>query len=484
MSNIIGQRKQKLNNLKKLGISAYASRFNKKDYAVDIISSNKKLRKDQKSNKKVSVAGRIMTLRVMGKAGFGHIQDSTGQIQIYAREEDLGDDYRLFSKSDLGDIIGVEGTVFRTKKGEISVWVKKFNLLTKNLKPLPEKWHGLKDRELRYRRRYVDLIVNPDVKEVFLRRGLIIQSIREFLSKSGFVEVETPILQPIYGGTNARPFKSYLNNLKMDVYMRISNELYLKRLLVGGYERIFEFSTDFRNEGVDALHNPEFTQVETMFGYGDYKDNMKISEDMIRFVAKKLGVKKIKIGDNTIDFTKSWKRIKFVDAIKKYSGVDYNRIKTVKDASKFAKKLGVELKDNDTVLSVLIKIFEEKVQPHLIQPTLVYDYPLGSYPLSKKTEDGKFDAAFEIFINGWEIGLSYNEQNDPEILREQWRKTEREYKSGDEEAQRMDHDFLNALEIGMPPTSGLGIGIDRLVMVFSGLSSIKDAIFFPFMRPE
>ncbi len=483
-NQLIAQRKQKLNNLRKLGIDPYVSTFEKKNSAAEIIESNKKLKNDERSKIKVSIAGRIMTLRMMGKAGFAHIQDYSGQVQVYVREDEIGsEDYKIFSKSDLGDIIGVEGNVFRTKKGEISIWVKKFRLLTKNLRPLPEKWHGLKDTEIRYRQRYVDLIVNPKVKEVFLKRNEIINSMREFLVKNGFIEVETPILQPIYGGTSAKPFKSFLNNLEMDVYMRISNELYLKRLIVGGYEKIFEFSPDFRNEGIDTTHNPEFLQMETMWAYANYEDNIKFAEEMIKCIAKKVGKGKIDYNGKVIDFGKKWEKMSMVEAVEKIGKIKVEK-KSVDELKKILNEHRIGYAADLSCWGIAVNLlFEELVEDKLVQPTIIYNYPAETSPLAKISKDKRFVERFEIFINGWEIGNSYSELNDPELLKENWKKQENLARKGDEGAQRMDIDFLNALEIGMPPTSGLGIGVDRLVMLLTGSLSIKDVIFFPFMKP-
>ena len=485
-NQLIAQRKQKLKNLIGSGIDPYPSSFNKKHYSLEVLQEYKKLKRDGKSKKRVSVAGRIMTMRGMGKAGFAHLQDHLGQIQVYVREDEVGKDtYKIFSKADLGDIIGVEGVVFRTKQGEISIWVKKLTLLCKSLRPLPEKWHGLKDTELRYRQRYVDLIVNPNVKEIFVMRSKIIDAMREFLVKRDFIEVETPILQPIYGGTNARPFKSLLNNLKMDVYMRISNELYLKRLITGGYEKIFEFSTDFRNEGIDSTHNPEFLQMETMWAYADYKDNMKFTEDMIEFIAKK-ALKKTTVSfqGEKINLKKPFKRISIADALKRFEKIDVNKLneKQIRD---LLKKKKIEHKKDTSWGWGVALLFEELVEKKLIQPTIVYDYPIETSQLAKvKKSDPRFGERFELYINGWEIGNSYSELNDPSVLRENWKDQEKKAQKGDSEAQRMDQDFLRALEVGMPPTSGLGVGVDRLVMIFTDSSSIKDVILFPFMKKE
>ncbi len=485
-NQLIRQRLQKLNNLRDRGINPYPSKFDQKNHAKDIVEKFKKLKDDQKTKNKVSIAGRIMTFRNMGKAGFAHIQDVTGQIQVYAREDEIGKEaYKTFSKSDLGDIVGVEGTVFKTKRGEVSVWIKKFELLTKNLRPLPEKWHGLSDIEARYRQRYVDLIVNPEVKEIFQKRSKIIHAMRDFLINEGFIEVETPILQPIYGGTNAKPFKSFLHNLKMDVYMRISNELYLKRLIVGGYEKIFEFSYDFRNEGIDSTHNPEFLQMETMWAYADYQDNVKLCERMIKFIVRSVSKNyKTKFRNETLDFGKPFAKLSMVEALKKYAKIDVNKLK-INDLKNLLKKHKIEHDPNISWGWAVAYLFEGLVEDKLIQPTIIYDYPVETSPLAKINEkDNRFVERFELYINGWEMANSYSELNDPEVLKDNLKKQEKMAKGGDEEAQRIDIDFLNALEIGMPPTSGLGIGIDRLVMVLTDSESIKDVIFFPFMKPE
>lgn len=484
---LIKERKEKLELLRKKKILPYAYVFDKKNYSQDILNKFSKLKKGGKTKTKVVVSGRIVSLRTMGKVSFGHIQDREGKIQFYLREDQIGKEaYNSFNKLyDVGDIIGIEGLVFRTKMGEVSIKVKKIKLLTKSLRPLPSKWYGLKDKEIRYRQRYIDLIVNPKVKEIFIARGKIIQAIREFMKKEDFVEVETPILQPIYGGATARPFKSKLNALNMDVYMRISNELYLKRLIVGGYEKIFEFSYDFRNEGIDKSHNPEFVQVETMWAYADYKKNMKFCEDIFKFIAKKVfGKTTITLKRNKVNFAK-WKRISFSDVVKKYTKIDFNKVGSLSEAKKAAKKLGIDVKKCDNIGEVFIELFEQKAQPKLIQPTIVFDYPRDAYGLAKENrKDPRFSEAFEFFINGLELGLSYSEQNDPEELLNWWKKAEKYFKKGEEEAQRLDKDFIRALEIGMPPTSGIGIGIDRVTMLLTNSDSLRDVILFPFMRPE
>lgn len=476
---IVGERTKKLEELKKKGINPYPSSSEKENNIEDCLKS--------KIGTKVKTAGRIISRRGIGKIFFSDLMDFSGKIQIVLQEKETdAKDLEFFKEYiDSGDIIDVDGKIIKTKTGQISILVKKLKLLTKSLLPLPSQWHGLKDKEERYRKRYLDLIMNPEIKEVFDKRNKIIEAVREFMKSRGFIEVQTPILQPIYGGASARPFVSELNALKMKVYMRISNELYLKRLIVGGYERIFEFSPDFRNEGIDRTHNPEFTQVETMWAYADYKDNMKFVEEMVISVVKKtLGKTKVKIGDREIDFKSPWKKISFLNSIKEKTDVDFSK-KNFEEGKKAATKLEVDVSKCDTIGEIMISIFEEKVQPTLINPTLVYDYPYEAAGLAK-TIDGnpKFASSFEIIINGMELGLSYCEQNDPEVLEKYWKFAEEKFKKGDLEAQPRDEDFINALKIGMPPTSGLGVGIDRLAMLLTDNSSIRDVILFPFMKPE
>ena len=477
---IIKERERKIQELKDMGVNPYPHNFEKKNLIGDCIKA--------KLGTSVKTAGRIMTKRDIGKITFSDLMDFTGRIQIVLQDgETPKDDLEFFSKYiDTGDIVGIEGKIIKTKTGQLSILVKDIDLLTKSLLPLPDKWHGLQDKEERYRKRYLDLIMSPEVRKVFEARRKIFEAVREFMKSHGFSEVDTPILQPIYGGASARPFISELNALKMKVYMRISNEMYLKRLIVGGYERIFEFSTDFRNEGIDKSHNPEFTQVETMWAYADYKDNMKFAEEMIFHVVKSLhGKTKIQIQGKELEFKTPWKRLSFLEAIKKEAGVDFSKIKNLAEAKKIAGKIGVDFSKYDTIGEVMISVFEEKVQPMLIQPTLVYDYPIEAAGLAKALEGNeKFVASFEIIINGMEIGLSYCEQNDPQVLEKYWKFAEEKYKKGDLEAQPTDSDFINALKIGMPPTSGLGVGIDRLATLLTNSSSIRDVILFPFMKPE
>jgi lysyl-tRNA synthetase class 2 len=476
---IVGERTKKLEELKRKGINPYPSSSEKENNIKDCLKL--------KIGTKVKTAGRIISKRGIGKIFFSDLMDFSGKIQIVLQEKETdAKDMEFFKEYiDSGDIIDVDGKIIKTKTGQISILVKKIKILTKSLLPLPSQWHGLKDKEERYRKRYLDLIMNPEIKEVFDKKNKIIEAIREFMKSKEFTEVQTPILQPIYGGASARPFVSELNALKMKVYMRISNELYLKRLIVGGYEKIFEFSPDFRNEGIDRTHNPEFTQVETMWAYANYKDNMKFVEEMIISVVKKtLGKTKVKIGDKDIDFKSPWKKISFLNSIKEKTGVDFSK-KSFEEGKKAAAKLEVDIAKCDTIGEIMINVFEEKVQPTLINPTLVYDYPYEAAGLAKTIEGNpKFASSFEIIINGMELGLSYCEQNDPEVLEKYWKFVEEKFKKGDLEAQPRDEDFLNALRIGMPPTSGLGVGIDRLAMLLTDNSSIRDVILFPFMKPE
>jgi len=478
--DLINSKKSKLEKIKQAGINPYPSRYERSHLASEA-------QKLKVGTKKVRLAGRLMLIRDMGRLCFTHLQDGSGRIQLAFNEKELGrEEYKFFVKNfDIGDIIGVEGEIFKTKRGEQTLLVKKYSLLAKSLQPLPEKWHGLSDKEERYRKRYLDLIMNPEIKEVFIKKQQIFDAVREFLNKQGFIEVDTPVLQPIYGGTNARPFDSKLNALNMKVYMRISNEMYLKRLIVGGFEKIFEFSKDFRNEGIDRLHNPEFTQVETMWAYADYEDNMKLWEELIGFVVKKLfGKTKIKTQGKEIDFKKPWRRIKFLDALRKFADADFSDIKRLEEAQRIAERLKIDAVKCTSVGQVMIRVFEDAVQEKLIQPTIVYDYPKEATVLAKSGENKDFVKAFELIINGWEIAFCYCEENDPRELERKWKEQEEALRKGDQEAQRMDPDFIEALEIGMPPVSGIGMGMDRLVMILTNQPSIRDVILFPFMKPR
>ncbi|MBI2499431.1 lysine--tRNA ligase [Candidatus Woesearchaeota archaeon] len=483
-NQLIKQRIQKLNNLRQRKINPYPYSFDQKDHAIDILTKFNKLKKDQKTKTDVSVAGRVMTLRVMGKAGFGHIQDGSGKIQIYVREDVIGkEEYKTFSKSDLGDIIGVKGIIFCTKKGEISIWVKKFVLLCKSIRPLPEKWHGLKDTEVRYRKRYLDLIVNPEVKEIFIKRTKVINFIREYLNKKNFLEVDTPILQPIYGGASARPFKTFLNNLKMDIYLRISNELYLKRLLVGGFERIYEFAKDFRNEGIDSTHNPEFTQIEIYQSYADFKDMMKLTEEIFIGASKIInGKTKVNFRGQVIDLKKPWKVMTMKEAIKKYVNINVDKLMD-KELIEVLDKNNIEYRKGCSSGMAIYLIFDKLVSEKIIQPTFIIEHPIETTPLCKQSrKDPKLVERFEPFIGGFEVANGYSELNDPIIQRKLLEEQAKQLRGGDEEANPMDEDFIEAIETGMPPTGGVGIGIDRMMMLLCGKDSIKDVILFPFMK--
>ena len=484
---LVKERIRKLNELKELGIEPYAYNYDQKDYASDVLKKHEKLNPEQTTDETVKVAGRIIGMRRMGKATFAHLLDDSGKIQLYFREDVLTKDkYKILKKFDIGDIIGAEGNIFRTKMGEITIKVSEFTILTKSLRPLPEKWHGLKDDELRHRMRYVDLIVNPVVKNRFVMRSHIVNSIREFLLSKGYLEVGTPILQPIYGGANAKPFTTHHNTLNMRLYLRIANELYLKRLLVGGYEKVFEFCRDFRNEGIDTTHNPEFTLMETMTAYNDYKDSMKLNEEILAYVVKKVkGSLKFTYQDNKMDFTPPFKRISMVDAVKKYTGHDFNEVKTLEEAREIAQKLKVEITDDMTIGYILAEICDELVEPHFIQPTFLIDYPRDVSPLAKPIPGNpEYVERYELIICGNEYANVYTELNDPALLRKNWEDQKKMIESGDEEAQHMDEDFVRALEYGLPPCSGIGIGIDRLIMLLTDTPSIREVIFFPTLRPE
>jgi lysyl-tRNA synthetase, class II len=485
-SEQIGLRKQKLKYLEEKGVKVYSYSYDKKNNSNEILEEFSALKNQEKTAKKKKIAGRILMFRRMGKASFIKIQDQFGELQLYASEDKLGKEkYKILTKLDLGDIIGAEGIIFRTKKGEITLEIKDYELLTKSVRPLPSKWHGLKDKEERYRKRYVDLIVNPDVKEIFLTRHNIIQSTREYMVKKGYLEVETPILQPIYGGGSARPFESKLNALDMNVYMRISNEMYLKRLIVGGFEKIFEFSVDFRNEGIDRSHNPEFLLFEAMTAYDDYKDGMKLIEELSEYIVKKVKkTTKIKYQGKAIDFKAPWKKISVREAIKKYAGIDIEKLSDA-ELKRIIQKNKIKLKGGFIRGNAIMALIEEFCEEHFIQPTMLYDYPIETSPLAKpKRDDPRYAERFEQYVNCFELGNNYSELNIPSILEANWKREEAALKKGDEDAQRMDKDFITAMEVGMPPTCGIAIGMDRLVMLLTDQPSIRDVIFFPFMRPE
>jgi len=489
---LIQQRREKLKKLIEMGVNPYPYKFDRTHTSRQV-----KEQFDELENQTVSVAGRIMSNRRMGKAAFFHIQDMDGRIQIYLKKDVVGDfAFEVYKLLDIGDIVGIVGQVFKTRTGEISILAEKLELLTKSLRPLPivkEKivdgkrivYDPFKDKELRYRQRYVDLIVNPEVKEVFIKRSRIMTTMREFLNERGYLEVETPILQPIYGGASARPFVTHHNALDMKLYLRIANELYLKRLIVGGFEGVYEFAKDFRNEGMDRFHNPEFTQMELYVAYKDYHWMMELTEEMISTIAEKvLGTTKITYQGQEIDLTPPWRRLPLFESIREYAGVDISQADE-EQLRKVAKDLGIEVEDSWGSGKIIDEIFGEFVEPRLIQPTFITDYPLEMSPLAKKhRENPRLVERFEPIIAGKEIGNAFSELNDPIDQRERFEAQMELRAKGDEEAQVLDEDFLRALEYGMPPTAGLGIGIDRLTMLLTDQPSIRDVIFFPHMRPE
>ncbi len=437
----------------------------------------------------VTVAGRIMSKRGQGKVVFSDIYDRDGKMQLFIKIDEVGEDnLKQYKAYDLGDIVAATGTVFKTKTGEISVKVKEFELVCKSLKPLPEKWHGLKDPDLRYRQREVDIITNPEVKETFIKRSQVIRGIREFLDERGFLEVETPILGAIAGGAAARPFITHHNTLDMDMYLRIATELYLKRLIVAGFEKVYEMGRNFRNEGMDVRHNPEFTAIELYEAYADYNDMMEITEDMVAYVCEKVnGTTKVTYQGTEIDFKPPWRRITMVDAVKEYAGIDFNTIATDAEAQAIAKEKHLEFpKPLDTVTKgeVLNGLYEEFCEEKMIQPTFVCDYPVENSPLTKKKRGNEmFTERFEGFVFGRELCNAYSELNDPIVQRQRFEQQAKSRELGDDEAYVIDEEFMSALETGMPPTGGLGIGIDRLIMFLTDSSSIRDVLLFPTMKP-
>ncbi|MGD0037680.1 MAG: lysine--tRNA ligase [Bacteroidota bacterium] len=487
------RRQEELQQLTKLGINPYPYEFIRDAFSKEIINHFK----DDAPKRTVSIAGRIMSIRRMGKASFCHIQDSQGRIQIYLRRDDIGISYDAFKLMDIGDIIGVKGFVFRTKMGEVSIHGSELILLSKSLRPLPiakekvdEKgnktiYDPFSDKELRYRQRYLDLVVNQDVRQVFIKRSTMISAIRKFLDERGYLEVETPVLQPIYGGASARPFITHHNAMDMKLYMRIADELYLKRLIVGGYDGVYEISKDFRNEGMDKTHNPEFTMLELYVAYHDYRWMMNLVEELVSNIAIALNrVPTVKLGNHEINFTPPWKRITMFDAIKEYTDKDLRK-KNEDELRTVAKELHIEVEPSIGAGGIIDEIFSERVEPHLIQPTFITDYPLEMSPLAKKhrSEPGLVER-FEAIVNGKELCNAFSELNDPIDQRARFEEQMKLRARGDEEAQVLDEDFLRALEYGMPPTTGLGIGIDRLNMLMTNQDSIRDVIFFPQMKPE
>ena len=481
LNHVLKARRDKLAELQAAGKDP----FQITKYDVTAHSMEIKDHYDQWEEKEVSIAGRMMFKRVMGKASFCNLQDLQGRIQVYVARDSVGEDaYKEFKKLDIGDIVGVKGTVFTTKTGEISVHASEFTLLSKSLQVLPEKFHGLTDTDLRYRQRYVDLIMNEDVKDTFIKRSKILAAIRKYLGGEGFMEVETPMLVSNAGGAAARPFETHFNALDEDLKLRISLELYLKRLIVGGLERVYEIGRVFRNEGLDTRHNPEFTLMELYQAYTDYHGMMDLTENLYRFVAQEvLGTTKIVYNGVEMDLGKPFERITMLDAVKKYSGVDFNEIHTLEEARAAAKEKHVEFEERHKKGDILNLFFEAFVEEHLIQPTFVMDHPVEISPLTKKKpENPEYTERFEFFMNGWEMANAYSELNDPIDQRERFKAQEEQFAAGDEEANHTDEDFLNALEIGMPPTGGIGFGIDRMCMLLTDSAAIRDVLLFPTMK--
>ncbi|SDM39855.1 lysyl-tRNA synthetase, class II [Halarsenatibacter silvermanii] len=471
-----------LEELQEAGEEPYAKNYDRSHKSTQVKENFAEF-----EGKEVSLAGRLMALRSHGKASFADIQDFEGTIQLYLKYDVLGEeDYEFFGDLDIGDLVGVEGEVFKTNRGEVTVKVTDYELLTKSLRPLPEKFHGLKDKELRYRRRYLDLIMNRDVKDNFVRRSEIIRSMREYLEEKGFLEVETPMMHPVAGGANARPFITHHNALDMEMYLRIAPELYLKRLIVGGMEKVFEINRNFRNEGMSYKHNPEFTMMELYQAYADYHDMMELTENMIEHISREvLGTAVIEYEDTEIDLSAPWKRLTMVEAIDEYADLDFTQIDTVEKAYEAAESVGLELEDGLSRGEIIHEIFEERVEEKLIQPVFIKDYPIEVSPLARRHDDDpNFTYRFEPFIYGREVGNAFTELNDPREQKRRFEKQVERREEGDEEAQMMDEDFVRALEYGMPPTGGLGIGVDRIVMLLTNSSSIRDVILFPTMRPE
>ncbi|MFR8927016.1 lysine--tRNA ligase [Peptoniphilus senegalensis] len=474
-------KRQKLEELRNEGKDPFVNE------SYDVTAHSKDIKEEFKEDeeREVSIAGRVMSKRRHGKICFLDIRDSVGTIQVFARKDVLEDKYEEVKGLDIGDILGVKGIVFKTEAGEITVRATDLTLLSKSLQILPEKFHGLKDPDLRYRQRYVDLIVNPEVKDVFIKRNKIIKKIREFLDNLGFLEVETPILGTVAGGANARPFYTHHNTLDIDMQLRIANELFLKRLIVGGFEKVYEMGKMFRNEGMDPKHNPEFTNIELYQAYVDYEEMMRITENLFEYVALEvLGTDKINYQGTEISLKAPWKRITMIDAVKKYADVDFNEIDTDEKAREIAREKGLEISDKDTWGKILSEMFEEFCEEHLVEPTFVIGHPVDVSPLAKRNpKDPRLTQRFEAFINTWEFANAFSELNDPIDQRERFEAQVAEKEAGDDEAHPMDSDFINAIEVGLPPTGGLGIGVDRMIVLLTDQPSIRDVLLFPTMKP-
>lgn len=482
-------RREKMQAFRDHGMDPFGGRFERTHLSQEIIEQYGELSKEEleETPHEVIIAGRVMTKRGKGKAGFAHIQDLKGQIQIYVRKDAIGEEaYEFYNTVDLGDILGIKGTVFKTNVGELSIKAKEVEFLTKALRPLPEKFHGLKDVEQRYRQRYLDLLTSENSKETFILRSRIIQSMRRYLDNEGFLEVETPMLHSIAGGAAAKPFITHHNALDMDLYIRIAIELHLKRLIVGGLEKVYEIGRVFRNEGISTRHNPEFTMLELYEAYADYNDIMALTENLVAHIAQEvLGTTTVQYGEDEIDLAVGWKRLHMADAVKEYTGVDFWKPMTKEEAHALAKEHQIDVKPTMEVGHILNEFFEQKVEEQLVQPTFIYGHPVEISPLAKKNpEDERFTDRFELFIVRREHANAFTELNDPIDQRQRFEAQLIEKAEGNDEAHEMDEDFIEALEYGLPPTGGLGIGIDRLIMLLTNSSSIRDVLLFPQMRPK
>lgn len=482
LNELMKARREKMADIASQGIEPFGRKYEATHHAVEIVDAFTDL-----EGQTVRICGRLMAVRGHGKASFSHLMDMTGRMQLYFRQDVLGEEaYALFHLLDIGDLIGVEGTVFRTQRGEISVKVTDFDVLAKALRPLPEKFHGLKDVEVRYRQRYLDLIVNPEVKDTFVKRSKIISHLRLLLEQKGFLEVETPMMHPVAGGAAAKPFVTHHNALDVDLFMRIAPELYLKRLIVGGFEKVYEVGRVFRNEGVSIKHNPEFTLVEIYQAFADYNVVMELTEELISKIAMAvLGTMKITYQGQEIDLTPPWNRMSMTEAVRKYTDIDFSTVSTLEEARTLATSLQVPFAAGDGIGGIINKVFEEKVEEHLIAPTFITGHPTEISPLAKRNKDnGEITDRFEAFIFGREMANGFSELNDPIDQEGRFLNQVAQRESGDDEAHMMDRDYVTALEYGMPPTGGLGIGIDRLVMLLTDSASIRDVIFFPYMRQD
>lgn len=480
LNELMRARREKLTAIEALDIEPFGRKYNFTHHAADVLANFETL-----EGQTAKLAGRIMSVRGHGKTCFAHLMDMSGKIQLYFRQDAIGEEeYQKIHLLDIGDILGVEGTVFRTQRGEISIKISSFEILSKSLRPLPEKWHGLRDVEMRYRQRYLDLIVNPEVRQTFVTRSKIIRALRCFLDAKDFLEVETPMMHPIAGGAAARPFITHHNALDMKLYMRIAPELYLKRLIVGGFEKVYELGRMFRNEGISIKHNPEFTMVELYQAYADHEDVMRLTEELISSVAQEvLGTTKITYQGQEIDLTPPWNRMTMPEAIKKFARVDFDAVKTIEEARALADQLGVKYETKDGIGGILNRVFEEVAEEHLIQPTFITGHPTEISPLAKRNKDNPdITDRFEAFIFAREIANGFSELNDPIDQKGRFLEQVAQRESGDDEAHMMDEDYVTALEFGLPPTGGLGIGIDRLVMFLTDSYSIRDVLLFPHMR--